>query len=174
MQAFVALAEIPAELDFDGFLDRMRTSGPSKVELERVSDDELPSRELHSGECVCPQVRQQVIPLDPKLCICGATWVCLLVERHARRSAAVTLVESVATGADNCVYGVMLGNKLPARGSSIARRWPRLTRAERTDFLNKIGDADALQMEVRRTGRARLIPLIGREVGAEQQHGRVL
>ena len=115
VQAFVSLAEIPADLDFDGFLERMKISGPSKVELERVSDNELLWRELHRGECVCPHVRQHVIPLDPKLCICGATWVRLLVERHARRAAAVTLVESVATGAQNCVYRVTLGDELPAR-----------------------------------------------------------
>jgi hypothetical protein len=114
-QAFVSLAEIPADLDFEGFLERMKISGPSKVELERVSDDELLWRELHRGECVCPHVRQHVIPLDAKLCICGATWVRLLVERHARRAATVTLVESVATGAQNCVYRVMLGEPLPAR-----------------------------------------------------------
>ncbi|TAK55706.1 MAG: hypothetical protein EPO22_14280 [Dehalococcoidia bacterium] len=115
VHAFTALSEIPAELDFGGFLERMKISGPSKIELDRVSDDELLWRELHRGECVCPHVRQQVIPLDPKLCICGATWVRLLVERHARRAATVTLVESVATGADNCVYHVTLGESLPAR-----------------------------------------------------------
>ena len=113
--AFVTLAEIPADLDFDAFLERMRISGPSKVELERISDDELLWRELHGGECVCPHVRQQVIPLNPKLCVCGATWVRVLVERHARRAATVTLVESVATGSDNCVYRVTLGEPLPAR-----------------------------------------------------------
>ncbi len=111
-QAFVTLAEIPADLDFQAFLERMRISGPSKVELERISEDELLWRELHRGECVCPHVRQQVIPLDPKLCICGATWVRVLVERHARRAATVTLVESVATGSANCVYRVALGEPL--------------------------------------------------------------
>lgn len=114
VQAFVALTEIPAELDFDAFLVRMKVSGPSKIELERVSDDELLWREMHHGECVCPHVRQGVIPLDPKLCICGATWVRLLVERHARRRATVTLVESVATSAENCVYRVTLGGPLSA------------------------------------------------------------
>ena len=81
----------------------------------KIIDDELLWRELHRGECVCPHVRQGVIPLDPKLCICGATWVRLLVERHARRAATVTLVESVATGAENCVYRVTLGAELPPR-----------------------------------------------------------
>ena len=115
VQAFVALTEIPAELDFDAFMERMRISGPSKIELERMSNDELLWTELHRGECVCPHVRQQVIALDAKLCICGATWVRLLVERHARRAATVTLVESVATGSENCVYRVTLGESLPAR-----------------------------------------------------------
>lgn len=115
VQGFVALTSIPADLDFPAFLERMKTSGPSKVELVRVSDDELLWRELHCGECVCPHVRQGVIRLDPKLCICGATWVRLLVERHARRAATVTLVESVATGSENCVYRVALGEPLPPR-----------------------------------------------------------
>jgi hypothetical protein len=113
VHAFVSLAEIPADLDFDAFLERMKTNGPSQIELERTADDELLWRELHRGECVCPHVRQEIIPLDPKLCLCGATWVRLLVERHARRTATVTLVESVATGAENCVYRVKLGEPLP-------------------------------------------------------------
>jgi hypothetical protein len=114
MHGFVALADIPADLDFDAFLERMKISGPSKVQLERISDDEMLWTELHAGECVCPHVRQEVVRLDPKLCICGATWVRLLVERHARRQASVTLVESVATGRQNCVYRINLGEALPA------------------------------------------------------------
>lgn len=116
VHAFVALAEFPPELDFEAFLERMKTNGPSKIELNRISGDELVWKELHHGECMCPHVRQEVIPLDPKLCICGATWVRLLVERHARRAATVTLVESVATGSENCVYRVTLGEDLPSRG----------------------------------------------------------
>jgi len=115
MQAFVALHDIPPDLDLDAFLDRMRTTGPSRIVVERPDDDTITWTELHEGECVCPHVRQGVIALDPKLCMCGATWVRLLVERHARRQAEVTLVESVATGAQNCVYRVALGPPLPRR-----------------------------------------------------------
>jgi hypothetical protein len=113
VSAFVALADIPADLDLDAFLQRMRISGPSPVRLERTGPDELVWTELHHGECVCPYVRQSVIRLDPKLCLCGETWVRLLIERHARRRAQVSLVESVATGAENCVYRVTLGEALP-------------------------------------------------------------
>jgi hypothetical protein len=112
MRAFVALTDIPPDLDLDAFLDRMKTSGPSKVQLDRLGDDELLWTELHAGECVCPHVRQGVIRLDPKLCLCGETWVRLLIERHARRSAKVEMVESVATGAANCVYRINLGEAL--------------------------------------------------------------
>lgn len=112
VSAFVALADIPADLDFDSFLERMRISGPSPVRMERTGPDELRWTELHRGECVCPYVRQGVIRLDPKLCLCGETWVKLLIERHARRRAQVSLVESVATGAENCVYLVKLGEPL--------------------------------------------------------------
>jgi hypothetical protein len=59
-------------------------------------------------------VRQGAVRLDPKLCICGATWVRLLIERHARREATVALVESVATGAQDCVYRIELGEAIEA------------------------------------------------------------
>ena len=113
MHAFVALADIPPHLDFEQFIDRMKISGPSRVRIDHEGDDELLWTELHEGECVCPHVRQGVIRLDPKLCLCGETWVRLLVERHARRRATVEMVESVATGAQNCVYRISLGEPLP-------------------------------------------------------------
>jgi hypothetical protein len=112
MQAFVALHDIPPDLDLDAFLERMRTTGPSRIVLDRPDDDTILWSEMHDGVCVCPHVRQGVIALDPKLCMCGATWVRLLIERHARRHADVSLVESVATGAQNCVYRITLGAPL--------------------------------------------------------------
>lgn len=115
--AFVALTEIAPELDLESFLERMKTSGPSRVVIERVGDDELLWTELHEGECVCPHVRQNVVRLDPKLCLCGETWVRLLIERHARRPAEVELVESVATGARNCVYRVRLRDASASPGA---------------------------------------------------------
>ncbi|HXF51279.1 MAG TPA: hypothetical protein VNM43_06325 [Dehalococcoidia bacterium] len=118
VSAFVALMDIPADLDFESFLERMRISGPSQIRIERTGPDALLWTEVHRGECVCPYVRQGVIRLDPKLCLCGETWVRLLVERHARRRARVSLVESVATGAENCVYRVELGEPLPQRPGS--------------------------------------------------------
>jgi hypothetical protein len=108
VHAFVALADIPADLDLDAFLERMKTAGPSRVRIDAAGDDELLWTELHDGVCVCPHVRQNIIRLDPKLCLCGETWVRLLIERHARRRAEVELVESVATGAVNCVYRIRL------------------------------------------------------------------
>jgi hypothetical protein len=114
MQAFIALHDIPADLDLDAFLECMRTTGPSRIVLDRPDADTLLWNEMHEGVCVCPHVRQGVIALDPKLCSCGATWVRLLVERHARRHASVSLVESVATGAQNCVYRITLGEPLSA------------------------------------------------------------
>lgn len=112
MHAFVALHDIPPGLDLDAFLERMKTAGPGRVRIDRVGNDELLWTELHEGACVCPHVRQNIIPLDPKLCLCGETWVRLLVERHAHRPAQVSLVESVATGARDCVYRIVLGAPL--------------------------------------------------------------
>lgn len=109
VQAFVALHEIPADLDLDGFLERMKTAGPGRVTVTRAEDDSLLWTEWHAGECVCPHVRRKTVPLDVKLCLCGETWVRVLVERHARRKAEVELIESVATGAENCAYRIVLG-----------------------------------------------------------------
>jgi hypothetical protein len=117
VHAFTALADIPADLSFDEFLERMKIAGPSRVRVERRGGDELLWTELHAGECVCPHVRQGIIGLDPKLCLCGETWVRLLVERHAHRRATVELVESVATGAQNCVYRITLGEPLLTAGA---------------------------------------------------------
>lgn len=64
VHAFVALPDIPSDYDFEAFLERMKTSGPSRVRIDRVSDDELLWTELHDGECVCPHVRQNVVRLD--------------------------------------------------------------------------------------------------------------
>jgi hypothetical protein len=89
VHAFVALADIPAELPFDEFLERLKTAGPGRVQVERLTADALLWTELHHGECVCPHVRREVIRLDPKLCLCGETWVRLLIERLARRRATV-------------------------------------------------------------------------------------
>lgn len=112
VQAFVALQDIPPHLTFDEFAERMKTAAPGRVSVEQESAGTLLWTEWHAGECVCPHVRRGTVPLDPKLCLCGETWVRLLVERHARRRAEVTLVESVATGAENCVYRIRLGDQL--------------------------------------------------------------
>lgn len=108
VHAFTELSDLPPDLDFESFLERMRTAGPSKMELTRLGPDEFVWTELHEGRCVCPHVRLGTIPLDRRLCLCGETWVRLLVERHARRPAAVTVLESVATGSQNCVYSIRL------------------------------------------------------------------
>jgi hypothetical protein len=112
VHAFVALHQIPADLNLDEFVERMKTAGPSRITVSREDDDSLLWTEWHAGGCVCPHVRRGIIPLEPKLCLCGETWVRLLIERHARRKAQVTLVESIATGAENCIYRISLGDAL--------------------------------------------------------------
>ncbi len=108
VHAFTELSDLPPDLDWEAFLERMRTAGPSKMELTRLGPDEFLWTELHEGQCVCPHVRLCTVRLDRRLCLCGETWVRLLVERHARRPAAVSLLESVATGSRNCVYSIRL------------------------------------------------------------------
>lgn len=106
--AFVKLYDIPEHEDLDAFLARMRTGGPSKIDIRREGETIL-WEEQHDGECMCPLVRRNVIRLRPTLCICGAHWLRMVVERHARRPARVELLDSVASGSKNCVFRITLG-----------------------------------------------------------------
>lgn len=111
MESFVKLYDLPAHLDLDTFLKRIRTGGPSKIEIEREGDTIL-WRELHEGHCMCPLVSREVVPLSKGLCQCSIHWVRKLIERHAGRHARVELAESVAGGGQNCVFRIQLGEKM--------------------------------------------------------------
>lgn len=106
--AFSALVDLPPDLDLPSFLARMRTDGPGQLTITPTGPDEMLWTEARHNGCVCPHVRLGIARLDRALCGCGEIWVRLLLERHARRPAEVSLVESVATGAENCVYRVRL------------------------------------------------------------------
>jgi len=103
--AFIDLAGLPVPMDLDAFLDRMRISSPSQLEIQREGDV-IHWTEVHHGECVCPLIRRKVIRLDPKLCMCGAYWVKDLFERVAGTHVEVETMETVATGAENCRFRV--------------------------------------------------------------------
>ena len=120
--AFLNLTSLAAPMELDAFLDVMRTTGPSQVEIQREGDV-IHWTELHRGQCVCPFIRRQVIRLDPKLCICGAYWVKYLFETVADTAAEVEIVETVATGAENCRFRITV--KREARpGNDEAERSP--------------------------------------------------
>jgi len=107
-EEFVKLYDIPADLDLETFFTRMATGGPSRIRIQRDGDTIL-WEELHEGQCMCPLVKRGVVPLQPELCVCAVHWLRLLIERHARRSAKVELLESVARGSESCVFRVTLG-----------------------------------------------------------------
>lgn len=119
--AFVQLYDIPEHLDLDAFLERMATAGSSPMRIRREGDT-IYWEELHEGHCMCPFVKRGVIDLEPGLCRCAVHWARMLIERHAHRPAHVELVDSVARGAQNCVFRITLGegsNDSPAsRGSA--------------------------------------------------------
>ncbi len=101
--AFTSLTGLSGPMDLDSFLETMRTTGPSQVKIER-NGDVVHWTELHHGQCVCPFVTRQVIRLDAKLCICGASWVKQLFEKVANTLVEVETLETVATGAENCRF----------------------------------------------------------------------
>ena len=104
---FVKLYDLPEQLDLDTFLTRMATGGPSRINIQR-SGDTIFWEEQHEGQCMCPFVRRDVIPLNPALCRCAVHWLRMLIERHARRPVHVELVDSVAKGGKNCLFRVTL------------------------------------------------------------------
>jgi len=103
--AFLKLTNLPTPMDLDSFLNAMRISGPSQVEIQREGDV-IHWTELHHGQCVCPFVRRQVVRLHPTLCICGAYWVKYLFETVAHTAVEVETIETVATGAENCCFRI--------------------------------------------------------------------
>lgn len=111
-QAFVELFEIPDDLDLEGFLEKMRMGGSSKVEIKRDGNT-IRWEELHDGRCVCPLVTREVIPLDRALCRCAVHWLRKLFERRVEGPVRVTLLDSVALGGQNCVFQVVLGDDSP-------------------------------------------------------------
>jgi len=107
VSAFIDLTSMSVPMELDAFLDRMQTSGPSKVLIKRDGDVILWT-ELHQGKCVCPLVTRDVIPLDPKLCICGAYWVKHLFKTAANTEVDVETLETAAQGAENCCFRITI------------------------------------------------------------------
>jgi hypothetical protein len=112
-QAFVELFQISDDLDLEGFLEKMRMGGSSKVEIERDGNI-IRWEELHGGRCVCPLVTREVIPLDVALCRCAVHWLRKLFERRVEGPVRVMLLDSVALGGQNCVFQVVVDDDSPA------------------------------------------------------------
>ena len=113
VSAFIDLTSMDVPMDLDAFLEKMQTSGPSQVQIERDGDVILWT-ELHQGKCVCPLVTRNVIPLDPKLCICGAYWVKHLFKTAANTEVDVETLETAAHGAENCCFRITIKHDGPA------------------------------------------------------------
>jgi hypothetical protein len=106
--AFVELFGISKDLSLDEFIEKMRYGGSSKVEITREGDT-LIWDEQHEGQCMCPLVKRDVVPLRPELCACAVHWLRMLVQRHTAEEVTVELLDSVALGARNCTFRVRIG-----------------------------------------------------------------
>ena len=105
--AYLKLTALPAHMEMDAFLEAIQTAGPSQVEIQREGNV-IHWRELHQGQCICPFVRRGVVRLDPKLCICGAYWVKHLFETVTKTPVEVEMIETAATGAQDCRFRITL------------------------------------------------------------------
>ncbi|OGO08585.1 MAG: hypothetical protein A2Y61_06555 [Chloroflexi bacterium RBG_13_60_13] len=108
---FLRRAELPADIDMDGFIERMRLAGPGRIDIQRAGN-EIVWSEIAEGQCSCPLVRLGVVELNPKLCACSVEWLRGVMEKFHDGDVAVELVESVANGSQSCVFRVKL---LPPR-----------------------------------------------------------
>ncbi len=113
--AYLQLYGLPQEMELDEFLARIRYTGPSQIDIRR-DGDVIDWVELHPDGCVCPLVKRGVIRLDKKLCICGAAWVRYLFQQVAKTPVEVEIVETIASGAENCHFRIRLLGGAPTHG----------------------------------------------------------
>jgi hypothetical protein len=90
----------------------MQMGGSSKIRIERDGNTIL-WEEQHEGQCVCPLVTREVVPLAPALCGCAKHWLRMLFERRVRGPVHVELLDSAAKGGQNCVFRVTLDDPSP-------------------------------------------------------------
>ena len=110
---FLKFADLRVPMSVDEFLVAIRTAAPSQIDITR-DGDVIDWRERHSGACVCPFVKREVIRLDPKLCMCGAHWVQRLFEVVARTPVDIEIGDTVASGAEDCHFRIRLRGPVPA------------------------------------------------------------
>ena len=101
--AFLKLSALPIPMEIDAFFETMRIAGPSQIDIQR-DGEVIRWTEQHHGECVCPFIKRGVVRLDPKLCVCGAHWVKVLFETVTQTRVDIEMLETVATGAQNCCF----------------------------------------------------------------------
>jgi hypothetical protein len=103
--AYLDLTKLPSPMDLDSFLETMRTTGPSQVDIHREGDV-INWTERHQGQCVCPFVRREVVRLAPPLCNCGSYWMQYLFQAVTKTDVEVEMLETVATGSQDCCFRI--------------------------------------------------------------------
>jgi hypothetical protein len=112
VRAYIELHRIRDELDLDAFLERMQAGEPGRIRIQR-DGKAIIFDECQSGQCSCPLVTQNVIPLRAELCRCSVHWIRKLFERHVRGPVRVEVLESVALGSQNCVFRIEIEDPSP-------------------------------------------------------------
>ena len=105
---FLRMVDFPADLDLDGFIERMGRVAPPAPQISR-DGRKITWREFRDGHCMCPLVRRGALDLDTKLCVCSTEWTKGLVETFHGGPVEAELLESVATGSRDCVFRLTLG-----------------------------------------------------------------
>jgi hypothetical protein len=112
VRGYIELHQLPDDLDLDAFLERMETAEPGRIRIQR-DGNAIIFDEPQGGQCSCPLVTQNVIPLRAELCRCSVSWIRKLFERHVRGPVRVEMLESVALGSQNCVFRIEIDDPSP-------------------------------------------------------------
>ena len=97
----------PASYDLDSWIKVLNTLEPSVRNVKREGNSVL--YELKPRQCACPLVYESIVDLTPRLCsACATNFFKYTFKKAAKRPVRVEAVESLATGADKCVFRIWL------------------------------------------------------------------
>lgn len=96
----------PADMDIESACEWLDSTVPHKRRFQRAGDTlywEADVKETYGG-CMCILVRLGIIEPRPELCICSTNYNKTALEQMTGRHVEGELVESLNSGARNCVY----------------------------------------------------------------------
>ena len=97
----------PEEHDLDSLISYLNEVRPGEREVMKEGDSVI--YRLKLGHCACPLVMKGIVELRPELCrMCGVNFFEEVFGSVVKGPVRAELVESIATGAKECVFRIRL------------------------------------------------------------------